>query len=278
MKFTTWQLDRLRRGLHAYRLLKAVNGRLHAWKAVHDDLLMSEMTTHVYPEDGREPDFKEEALRRFALGQSALQADKLADVRDFLIEKGVLRRDDLDGADGGSVLKDALRAHDLMASTAPSARDRITRLAPVYAASRTDMYRKTEKVELRIVDRLSETLIGFEETTRVLDEGRRSTPVVGTFVRRGYGFAMSEQPTLHVFLQGASPEDRPHYAEVTMLRTSEDEPVLNLLRTGILVMPAMASADKSTLAHAAALGVLRFEAAEQFITARNARLGEAVRP
>jgi hypothetical protein len=276
MNFTPWQIDKLRRGLHAYRLVKAANGRLPSWRVVHRNLLLAEKTAHSFP-DGGDPHFKEEALRRFAVGESALQPDKLEDVWLFLIEKGVIGRDEIEAADGSGLVNDALRAHDLMASAASSAKERIARLEPVYAASRTDMYRKTEKVELRIVDRLSDTLISVEETTHVLDESRRNAAVAGTYVRRGYGFAMSEHPTLHVFLQGASPEDRPHYTEVTALRASEDECLLHLLRTGLVVFPPVASTSNATLALASAMGVLRFEAAKQLVVARKRKTREAER-
>ena len=65
MKFTAWQIDKLIRGLHGYRVIRSVNGRPPPWKSVLDHLLLSPETAHQYLEDGSEPEFKEEALRRF---------------------------------------------------------------------------------------------------------------------------------------------------------------------------------------------------------------------
>jgi hypothetical protein len=44
---------------------------------------------------GNEPEFREEALRRFAKGKSTLLPERLADVKRFLIAEGVITDQDL---------------------------------------------------------------------------------------------------------------------------------------------------------------------------------------
>jgi len=68
---------------------------MRPWKAVLDDLLLSEATAHHYPEDGSFPDFKEEALRRFAAGSSVPSQDKLEDIYSFLVDLKFLSENEM---------------------------------------------------------------------------------------------------------------------------------------------------------------------------------------
>lgn len=95
MAFSEGQIDRLRARLCAYRAQRGVSGRMRPWKAVLDDILLSDATAHHYPEDGAMPEFKEEALRRFASGASVLSDDKLDDIYDFLVDQKYLAPDQM---------------------------------------------------------------------------------------------------------------------------------------------------------------------------------------
>lgn len=95
MSYTDGQIDRLRLRLCAYRAQKGANGRMRPWKAVLDDILLSDVTEHHYPEDGEFPDFKEEALRRFAAGKSIPSQDKLEDIYAFLVDQNFLSNEEL---------------------------------------------------------------------------------------------------------------------------------------------------------------------------------------
>lgn len=90
MAYTDGQIDRLRARLCAYRAQMGENGRMRPWKAVIDDILMSEATAHEYPANGALPEFKEEALRRFAAGTSVPSQDKLEDIHAFLVDERFL--------------------------------------------------------------------------------------------------------------------------------------------------------------------------------------------
>lgn len=80
----------LRDGIARYRDHEGKNGRPLAWKIVIEEIVMCDNTAHGYGKDGQFPEFKEEALRRFAQNVSLLTEDKLADIEIFLKEKGYL--------------------------------------------------------------------------------------------------------------------------------------------------------------------------------------------
>lgn len=99
MAFSEDQIRHLRGRLNTYREREGRNGRARPWKSVLDDILMAEVTRHEYPEDGSLPEFREEALRRFAAGTSVLTEDKLEDIAAFLLDCGYLAAAELGEAE-----------------------------------------------------------------------------------------------------------------------------------------------------------------------------------
>ena len=216
MKFTAWQIDKLIRGLHSYRVMKAVNGRLPPWKSVLDYLLLSPETSYQYPKDGSEPEFKEEALRRFAAGTSTLEAAKMADVASFLIAERVLTQGEL--SDEGGVMTEGLLLHAHLATKSPAGAERLSQLVASYRCSNTGTY-ETEHLELRFMAQPTENLVGVEEGVTVKaargTPGKKDGTKAAGFARKGYGFTSSPHGTFHVFLRGGSPDDHVHYVSVT---------------------------------------------------------------
>ena len=92
---TKHELEVLRRGLERFRHMNERCGRPLPWKTVIGLLLDCPSTTHEHLYDGHEPEFREEALRRFAKGKSTLLPERLADVKRFLIAEGVITEQDL---------------------------------------------------------------------------------------------------------------------------------------------------------------------------------------
>lgn len=218
MDLTAWQIDKLIRGLHAYRLIRAANGKLLPWKTVHRDLLMSHKTAHKFPEYGRAPEFKEEALRRFALGQSTLQAEKLEDVRLFLMEKGVVKQEEL--SEEAGFMTEGLALHTHFASDRERSAQRFSALSSSYRATRSSEGR-VEDFELRFLPEPVDTLVRAEERLRVTAPGSTPTKyegkdqnIAGVIIRKGCALITSEYPTLHVFLRGGSRQDLIHYVRV----------------------------------------------------------------
>ena len=218
MKFTAWQIDKLIRGLHSYRVMKAVNGRLPPWKSVLDHLLLSPGTAHKYPKDGREPEFKEEALRRFAAGSSTLEAVKMADVARFLIAERVLTQGEM--SEDGGFMTEGLMLYTHFAADPERAALRFSSLSTTYRATRNNGGR-VEDFELLFLPKPVDTLVHAEERFRVIAAGSAPTRyegkdqnVAGVIVRKGCALITSEYPTLHVFLRGGSQQDLIHYVRV----------------------------------------------------------------
>lgn len=218
MKFTAWQIDKLIRGLHAYRVMKAVNGRPPPWKSVLDQLLLSPETVNQYPKDGSEPEFKEEALRRLSVGKSIPDPVKLEDVRRFLVAERVLAAHELNEEAG--FMTEGLVLHTQFASDKERSAQRFSELSTSYRATRSSEDR-VEDFELRFLSQPVETLVHAEERLRVTASGRASTSyegkdqnIAGVIVRKGCALITSEYPTLHVFLRGGSQQDLVHYVRV----------------------------------------------------------------
>jgi len=218
MKFTAWQIDKLIRGLHSYRVMKAVNGRLPPWKSVLDHLLLSHETAHQYPADGSEPEFREEALRRFAAGTSTLEAAKMADVASFLMAERVLTQGEM--SEDAGFMTEGLILHTHFAADPERAALRFSSLSTTYRATRNGEGR-VEDFELQFAPQPVETLVHAEERLRVTASGntptayeRKDRNIAGVSVRKGYALITSEYPTLHVFLRGGSQRDLIHYVRV----------------------------------------------------------------
>ena len=234
MDFNHWQLDRLRRGLNAYRLTKKTGRAPLSWRTVLDHILSSEKTLHDPPltEEDEGP-FKQEALRRFANGQETLQQDKLEDVWLFLIEKGMLGRDELEQTDD---FKEALALHVVLASSSPQGKNVMSSLMTAYSVVNIGSH-ETEHIELRFHPQTTENLVAVEERVRTVST-HRSFPSkdggrLAAITRRGYAFTSSKNGTLHIFLRGGSPDDHIHYVSVTAPRVAGSEPLLQpLLRSG----------------------------------------------
>lgn len=109
---TKHELEVLRRGLERFRHMNERCGRPLPWKTVIGLLLDCPSTTHEHLYDGHEPEFREEALRRFAKGKSTLLPERLADVKRFLIAQGVITEQDLQrqAAQPAQITVDALIA------------------------------------------------------------------------------------------------------------------------------------------------------------------------
>ena len=236
MQFNDWQIDKLRRGLHAYRALKAKNNRLPAWKDVLDAILLSPVTAHEYAYSGDEPEFKEEALRRFAAGSSVLQSDKLSDVRRFLVGAGVFTNEEF--AEDHDKIGEAAAIHARLANVSQSSVACLRSLEQVYRAeSRHD----PEKIELRFFLDVSGTLLRVEEQCRSVwpDGGfyaelvRKDNYVVSSFIRKGYGFSMTPHNALNIFVRGEDKTDTIHYVRVGPRTNREsDDDGLYFVRCG----------------------------------------------
>jgi hypothetical protein len=217
MKFTRWQIEKIRRSLNAYRVQKRVGRAPLSWRVVLDLILLAKSTKHVHSEYGHEEGpFKQEALRRFANGLEVLQPDKLEDVRRFLLEEGMLRPGELE--DVGDLT--------------------LSHLLTKYSAVNVGSFEE-EHVELRFLPETTSNLVAVEEHVRLVqthgDISGRDRGRLGTTIRRGYAFTSSPSATLHVFVRGGDLDDHVHYVGVANPMGSREQFVLPLLlRSGPL--------------------------------------------
>ena len=265
MKFTASQIEKLRNGLEDYRVLKAANGYLLPWKTVLDDLLMSPATVNKYRADGRTSDFKEEALRRFALGQSTLALDKLEDVRHFLLVKRILVPEEI--ADNEAEAKEALAVHAYLANVTENGALYLAGILPRYrtALERLDRH---EVVELRVVGKLLPTLLAVEEHSHVMRAARskdshekRDRQRIGASVRTGFAFVSSEHPVFHAFVRGRSRDDLIHYVQVGPMQSPARQTPILLVRSGSrsILRAGNSAIDKMLNA----CNILRFSSVEE---------------
>lgn len=236
MKFTRWQIEKIRRSLNAYRVQKRVGRAPLSWRVVLDLILLAKSTKHVHSEYGHEEGpFKQEALRRFANGLEVLQPDKLEDVRRFLLEEGMLRPGELE--DIGD-FKEALALHGVLASHSLVGNLTLSHLLTKYSAVNVGSFEE-EHVELRFLPETTSNLVAVEEHVRLVqthgDISGRDRGRLGTTIRRGYAFTSSPSATLHVFVRGGDLDDHVHYVGVTNPMGSREQFALPLLlRSGPL--------------------------------------------
>lgn len=215
MKFTPWQIEKVRRSLNAYRVQKRVGSAPLSWRIVLDLILLAQSTKHVHSKDGREEGpFKQEALRRFGKGEDVLQPDKLEDVRRFLLEEGMLLPGELEGI---GEFKEALALHGVLASYSVVGDLMLQKLLTKYSAVNVGSFEE-EHVELRFLSETTRNLVSVEEHVRYVpthgDVSAKDRARVGETMRRGYAFTSSRSATLHIFVRGGDLDDHVHYVSV----------------------------------------------------------------
>ena len=206
MVYTEGQIDRLRLKLCEYRAQKGANGRMRPWKSVIDDILMSDATQHDYPVDGSFPEFKEEAIRRFAAGSSVPSDDKLEDIYNFLKDQKFLSDDEL--TNGVWDFTAALSLRNLFGKAA-TASETLGKVTGNYRAEIKSDYKGLEGFTRYEMDfRSNETEAMFEIDQRYftwLYEGLSDAELekrYGDQIRfqKGYGFPSSSNE-LTIFLK-----------------------------------------------------------------------------
>lgn len=251
MEFTQWQIDKLRRGINAYRVLISRNGVLSSWGAVLQHVLQSDKTKHDPPLEGEEEGpFKQEALRRFANGsQNALEQDKLEDIWLFLIQKRLIGRDELEDLDDAGLMAEAFYAHRHYATSSPVAVLKQVAVIASYSGSRR-LHKGYQHVELHFSRQKLEGLFLVEEltlwdtsaTVTSSNEGKDARWRNGKR-RKGYAFFVSESAVLHVHMRGAAIDDRIHYVRIG----PEEGTALLLARTGDVDSDAASDGDRDAL-------------------------------
>lgn len=255
IEFTEWQIDEIRNALNYYRITKTSNGQQISWEQVRDEIIYSDVNREKYELDDKELEFKSESLRRFAAGTNVLKQTKLKDVTRFLIDDGLLKLSDLEEVD--VYLKGMLAAHKYLAASSESSNDFIMNVEGTYSACLESIGGMWETFTLRIIADPSGRFVRVAEMYEVSAHNifelnnlkARDAYTTIREHRTGYGFAVTEDNCLHVFLSENSPVPSAAYVQTGWL--SSEYPILDicLLRHGLRHLPTrhyLAHPDGST--------------------------------
>lgn len=214
-KFTDWQIEKIRKALIRYRYMKGRNGRPMSWLDVLTKILFCPETHNEHDYDG-ESKFKEETLRRFAKKESLLVADKLLDVKIFLVKEKVLTDNDLN--EGRMNVENIVTVCLCLSSFSDSVKNHFLGIGKQYKAKlrADDMSRDIEL--LTYPDSSKLFFRAKEKTVQKYDEGAGFASAKDDFIesatiREGFGFVAANN-LIHIFLWGDDPEDQITYLEV----------------------------------------------------------------
>ncbi|MEW8508975.1 MAG: hypothetical protein AB2598_19980 [Candidatus Thiodiazotropha sp.] len=240
MRYSDWQIDRIRSRLVAYRYKKGNNGRPRPWKGVLYDILLCPDTAHVFPEDGSHPEFKEEALRRFAAGTSILSPDKIHDLRVFLVKEHFLKEKELE--DAPYDIEEALTLHGYLASNSDEARAYLSKLPTHFEAERVgDGMKETFHLQFKrdpsgdylLVQTIYEREV--EQTFEHARLERKDDYKSCRQQRRGFGFVCTNQNLLYLFTHGPVKQDNLNYMQIALNEPSVKEETIRLMVSGLKV-------------------------------------------
>lgn len=236
IEFTEWQIEKIRNALNHYRIANARNGRLVPWSQVCEDIIYSPVNIDRYSDDDAELAFKPESLRRFSSRINILGLEKLKDVTRFLLHEKIIEIEQLD--ESNSSLREVLAAHQYLAAKTENVKDFIRSIEGIYTAKKSNFLDMQETFTLKILPDPSNDFVRIEEIYEVSsgdlsDKKTRQEREAHTtlrIVRTGYGFAVTEDIILHIFLSGERPITRATYVQI--MPDIDPNEVICLLRSG----------------------------------------------
>lgn len=189
------------------------------WKVITHRILMSRATLCVYPEDGSEPDLKEEALRRFALGMSASAEAKRRDIKAFLIEQGYLSEAKFDNVAFGE--DEFLSLHTIL-SFADVQEAKLALLEGEHVIIKESDYH-SQILTLSIARhdngqflRISDKLELCRNTAFTLGDSKKTYTDNFTVMREGAGYLVGQAQALQAYLRGTDRDDLVCYSQSTL--------------------------------------------------------------
>lgn len=232
------QIEKLRSSLISYQMNMGESGRALPWKSVLHKILMSPATAHCYPKDGSNPEFKEEALRRFAKNISLPSIDKLEDIKTYLIKVKFLSEAEFNARTHD--LEEMKVVHSYLAKDDENSKMKLEYSQGTYVSERKGravLERSTLELKLdpsgsflRATDEYE--VVPLEGKEPSLDDGKPDIKQCKQN-RVGYGFATTAENILYIMLRGENRDDTVIYMESKSLgRPSGVE--LELYRHGII--------------------------------------------
>lgn len=237
MKFTTWQIDKLRRGVDDYRTVKGTRDRALSFFDVSKAILRRPESSSDKSTDSDSRLIHEEALRRFVKGNSILKESKLYEVKKFLIYEGIFVEEDF--IEEPQELGEMKSVHRFLGNESRTLREICFNGSRNYTANRSIASGFGEKIKLMFYPTNYDCVWAAEEVYQYekIEEGLRNSVGVDRQIterRIGYAFRATRLNLLYVFLRGAMPFDRINYFEArgTPFMPLGDSSNLLMLRSG----------------------------------------------
>lgn len=220
--FSPWQIARLRRGLRAYRVMKARNGRPPIWERVAAEIEKASSSSAPHPETGLV--FQGETLRRFAAGEQALKGNKPQDLCRFLIACGALLKEEMEGDD--ALVSEALAAHRIFACKDSRKVAGVPSVGTVWRAELSNSSVREHFTVSFLAEPMDDLALVEERTTVYSLEPSRHEPDrpdwqrTAEIVRRGCAFCTADPAFMYMLLRGHRADDHVHYIELNLDRTA----------------------------------------------------------
>lgn len=246
IEFSDWQIEKLRSALRRYRTISKHGGRMPSWRQVRDDITTSVSNMDKYEEDDSELDFAEEALRRFAAEITVLGVERLRDVTRFLLDEELLTPESLQ--EDRQDLAVFLAMHEYFANDYEGIPDLVSAFSGIFTC-RSDGVSDAkggQTISLHLTPDASGKFVRVEEVVqseRIADAARdleryshghhlKDNEFIRKTCRKGFGFPITRQNILHIFLDGVTPGDRMTYIQAGELHSEYATDGFFLMRNG----------------------------------------------
>lgn len=240
MIISDWDRDLILRCLNNYRVANAGGKNPLSLNIFLTRLLLSGLTDQGYTEDGN-PNFKEEALRRFVNGKSRLEDDKVFAVQQYLIHKKFLREEELGGDIDPDYLPGLLALHDYLGNKSEEAVTYLSQIKNTYFTI-IDGFINKQTIELRIILKKSDVFFRVEEHCEITskdlvshDVHKKDAAETGQPKRRGYGFVSTGNHIIYIFVNDHTWSDHITYVQTELYPDINSTYELTFMRSGDLV-------------------------------------------
>lgn len=241
MKISEWDRDLIRRRLNNYRIAKRQGPKPLPLKTFLHKLLISGVTKEVYPENGDEPDFKEEALRRFQKNTQHTDDDKVFAIQQFLIHEKFLKEKELGGDIDPEYLPGLLAVHDYLGNKSKEAIAYLSQIKNTYSA-KIDGYEWEQLIQLNFILNKSDAFFRVEEICEITtkdfvshDVHKKDAANAGNPKRRGFGFVSTRYNIIYIFLHNYIDDNPITYIQAELHPDTSSTYAFTLIRSGHLV-------------------------------------------
>lgn len=209
--YTEWQIEKIRKGLFAYKLESIRDGGPPtdlALATAVEASLPGEGNANKRVAEGKKDQYfkiKQEALRRFLAGRPT-DPENLPILKNFVIEEGLIEKEEFDEADD---TREFLKVHGYIANKNKEIIEKFKWFKGCYEAKR-DIGGIIERLTFRFI--LDPSGLYFRVLERYEDltedfNSRGKRPSICEF-RRGYAFASTDSNTLHILLRNEDGNNR----------------------------------------------------------------------